>query len=237
MFERADAKVIILIMLMAIILAVTAALAYFVLRNRPEYPDGTYTVNVEDQVVLVESDPRLAVRIISTPAPVQEVIAPILTLPAEGQGGTESGGNIITATVVPPVATQIIITPLPEALSPTLPPPTAVPRPSQVIIENYQVVQGDTLYGITTKRNTTIALMARYGISASRLVPGTMVPLPVANPAYCPGTFPYVVQEEDTLSTIAIKCGTTVATLKQINGFGDVYRLDVTEVICVPNPP
>jgi hypothetical protein len=79
--------------------------------------------------------------------------------------------------------------------------------------------------------------MARYGISASRLVPGTMVPLPVANPAYCPGTFPYVVQEEDTLSTIAIKCGTTVATLKQINGFGDVYRLDVTEVICVPNPP
>ena len=144
MFERADAKVIILIMLMAIILAVTAALAYFFLLNRPEYPEGTYTTNVEDQVVLVESDPRMAVRIVSTPAPVQEILPPVATLPVEGQGGTESGGTEGDPTAVPLEVTQIIVTPLPEALSPvlptpTLPPPTAVPRPNQVIIENYQV--------------------------------------------------------------------------------------------------
>ena len=71
MFERADFKVIILIMLMAIILAVTAALAYFYLINRPEYPDGTYQTTVEGQVILVESDPDLAAHIISTAVPEQ----------------------------------------------------------------------------------------------------------------------------------------------------------------------
>jgi len=242
MFERADARVIILIMLMAIILAVTAALAYFYLLTRPEYPDGTYTVTVEDQLVLVESDPESAVRLVSTSVPEQPA-APENIIPPEGQGGTESGEPEENVTAIPITMTPIDVTSIPVTAAPptvappTAAPPTAVPRPNQVIIENYQVVQGDTLYSITTKRNTSISLMARYGISASTLVPGTVIPLPVANPAYCPGTFPYVVQEEDTLSTIAIKCGTTVDTLKQINGFGDVYRLDVTDVICVPNPP
>ena len=239
MFEKADAKVIILIMLMAIILAVTAALAYFYLINRPEYPDGTYQTTVEGQVILVESDPELAVRVVSTAVPEQQII-PEITISPEGQngdtGGLEEGA---TATAIPIITmTPIAITPIPVTPIPPTPiPPTAVPRPSQVIFENYQVVPGDTLYGITTKRNTTIALMARYGIDATDIVPGTTISLPVANPAYCPGTFPYVVQEEDTLSTIAIKCETTVATLMQINGFGPDYRLDVTSVICVPNPP
>jgi LysM repeat protein len=58
----------------------------------------------------------------------------------------------------------------------------------------------------------------------------------VANPAYCPGTFPYVVEQGDTLASIARKCGTTVQNLMQINGFGPNFRLDVTAVICVPNP-
>ena len=237
MFGRADPKVIILIMLIAIILAVTVALAYFYLLTRPEYPEGTYSVTVEDKVVLVESDPKLAVRIISTPVPEQEIVAPVEPLPPENTGETETNTDSGTGdgepTAVPPVDTAIPVQPLPA----TLPPPTPTPRPNQVIIENYQVVQGDTLYGITTKRNTSISLMARYGISARKLVPGTFISLPIANPAYCPGNFPYVVLEEDTLSTIAIKCRTTVATLKEINGFSDNYRLDVTDVICVPNQP
>jgi LysM repeat protein len=234
MFEKADAKVIILIMLMAIILAVTAALAYFYLINRPAYPDGTYLTTVEDQVILVESDPELAAYIISTPVP-EQAVAPEITVTQDGQEGG-SGGQEENVTAVP--VTSITVTPIPVTPIPVTPiPPTAVPRPNQVIFENYQVAQGDTLYSISTKYNTTIALMARYGIDATDIVPGTVIHLPVANPAYCPGNFPYVVEEGDTLSTIAIKCGTTVATLKQINGFGDNYRLDVTSVICVPNPP
>jgi len=239
MFEKADAKVIILIMLMAIILAVTAALAYFYLINRPEYPDGTYQTNIEGQVILVESDPDLAARIISTPVP-EQPIAPVITIPTDGQDGNTGGleDNVTVVPVTPIPVTPIPVTPIPVTPIPVTPvPPTAVPRPNQVIFVNYQVAQGDTLYSISIKHNTTIALMARYGIDATDIVPGTTISLPVANPAYCPGNFPYVVEEGDTLSTIAIKCRTTVATLKQINGFGDNYRLDVTSVICVPNPP
>ena len=93
MFEKADAKVIILIMLMAIILAVTAALAYFYLINRPEYPDGTYQTTIEGQVILVESDPELAARIISTPV-AEQPVAPVITIPPDGQGGGEDGGEV-----------------------------------------------------------------------------------------------------------------------------------------------
>ncbi len=242
MFSRADAKVIILIMLMAIILAVTAALAYFYILNRPEYPEGTYTVIVEGEEILIDSDPELSVRLLQTPE-IQQPALPEVTVDNGQGGGDGSGATLIPPTVPPPVVTPLPVTPIPVTPIPPTPipptpiPPTPLPPVPQVIIENYQVVQGDTLYGITTKRNTTIALMARYGIDATDLVPGTFIPLPVANPAYCPGNFPYVVQEDDTLSSIAIKCETTVAILKQINGFGDNYRLDVTDVICVPNPP
>ncbi len=241
MFERADAKVIILIMLMAIILAVTAALAYFYLINRPEYPDGTYETVIEGAVILVDADPDMGVRIVSTPNPEQAVL-PVITVSPGGQGGEEGNVTVIPMTVPPAVISPIPLTPIPvtvvppTAVPPIAVPPTAVPRPSQVIFLNYQVVPGDTLYSISSKHNSTIALMARYGIDATDLVPGTVIHLPVANPAYCPGNFPYVVEEGDTLAKIAIKCGTTVATLKQINGFGDNYRLDVTDVICQPNP-
>ena len=82
--------------------------------------------------------------------------------------------------------------------------------------------------------NTSIPLMARYGIDSTDIVPGNVIQIPVANPAYCPGSEPYVVLRGDTLSSIARKCGTTVDVLKQLNGFGDVFRLDETSVICVP---
>jgi len=237
MFERADAKVIILIMLMAIILAVTAALAYFYLINRPAFPEGTYEITIDDQVILVESDPDLAVRIISTAAPIPEQpVAPDIEAPTDGEGtGDGTDGNV---TITPIPVTPITVTPIPVTPIPVTPiPPTPVPRPDQHIFVNYQVVQGDTLYSVSNKHNTTIALMARFGIDATDIVPGTTISVPVANPAYCPGNFPYIIMEGDTLSSIAIKCGTTVATLKQINGLGDNFRLDETNVLCVPNPP
>jgi LysM repeat protein len=238
MFERADFKVIILIMLMAIILAVTAALAYFYLINRPEYPEGTYETVIEGETIIVESDPQQAVRLISTPVPEQPV-APEISSPPEGTGGSETGE---IATVVPITPTAIVVTPLPvlpvTPLPATVVPPTAVPpRPNQHIFVDYQVVPGDTLWSVAGKHNTTIELMARYGIDATDIVPGTVIRLAVANPAYCPGTFPYVIRKGDTLSSIARKCGTTVENLMQINSIGPDFRLDATNVLCVPNPP
>lgn len=223
---------------MAIILAVTAALAYFFILTRPEFPEGTYTVVIDGEEIKVESEPDQIVTLLETPEVQQPALPEVTVLPDNGQGGGDGEVTVIPVTPIDPTpipVTPILPTPLPATPLPATIPPTAVPRPPQVLFENYQVVQGDTLYGITTKRNTTIALMARYGIDATDIVPGDVIPLPVANPAYCPGTTPYIVEEGDTLSSIARKCGTTIQNLKQINGFGDNFRLDVTEVICVPN--
>jgi LysM repeat protein len=244
MFSEADIKIIILIMLMAVIVAVAGALAYWFILTRDPYPEGTYELLVGDTLILVESKPNLQVKLVNTPPADEAVAEEAVQAPQEGGEQTDGSGENLS----PPDANQQIQSDggtgtgeggaQPQAQSP--PPtavPTPIPRPPQVLIESYQVPPGETLYGITTKRNTTIALMARYGISASDVVPGTVIPVAVANPNYCSGSFPYIVRENDTLSTIAIKCNTTVATLKQLNGFGENYRLDVTAVICVPNPP
>ena len=170
--------------------------------------------HLRHSLILVESDPDLTSHIISTAVPEQPV-APVITDPTDGQDG-DTGGleeNVTVVPVTPITVTPIPVTPVPPTPVPPTPvpptpvPPTAVPRPNQVIFVNYQVAQGDTLYSISSKHNTTIALMARYGIDATDIVPGTVISLPVANPAYCPGNFPYVVEDGDTLSTIAIKCG------------------------------
>ncbi len=219
---RTDGKVILLIMLLAIILALGGALAAYYLSGRPLYPDGTYETTVDDTKVLVSSNPKRTVRIVSTP-PSQEVIDNGGS--GSGQGGGEGGDP--TPVPVPPLdPTPVVV-------------PTLVPTPlpvvvDQVVFQAYTVQPGDTLYSISNKFNTTIALMARYGIDATDIVPGNVIQIPVGNPAYCPGSQPYVVRAGDTLSSIARKCGTTVETLKQLNGFGETYRLDETSVICVP---
>lgn len=229
---------------MAIILAVTAALAYFYILTRPEFPDGTFTVVIDGEEIKVVSEPDMAVTLLDLPPQVQQPALPEVTVsPDNGQGGGDGEVTTIPVTpinptpipVTPVQPTPIPVTPVQPTLLPVTIPPTAIPRPPQVLFENYQVVQGDTLFRITTKRNTTIALMARYGIDATDIIPGDVIRLPVANPAFCPGTTPYIVEEGDTLSSIALKCGTTIQNLKQINGFGDNFRLDVTQVMCVPN--
>ncbi len=222
MFARTDGKVIILIMLMAIILALGAALAYSYLLGRPEYPEGTYLVDVKDTKILVRSNPKKAVEIVNMPQQ-QELISGGEEI--SGQGGVQQEPTPVDVpTLPPPDPTPVEV--------PTLA-PTAT-RSLCVIFEQYPVQNGDTLYSISNKRNTTIALMARFGIDATDIVPGHTIPLPVADPACCPGNQPYVVRESDTLSKIAVKCETTVDHLKQINGFGETYRLDETDVICVP---
>jgi LysM repeat protein len=208
-------------MLLAIILAMAGAVAYFYLSARPDYPEGTFVTTVEDTKILVSSNPKRAVQIVSTP-PAPEVIG--------GEGGTGGAeGGDPTPVPVPSLEPTPVEVP---TLVPTLI-PTAVPV-AQVILQAYTVQPGDTLYSISNRFNTTIALMARYGIDSTDIIAGNVIQVPVANPAFCPGSQPYVVREGDTLSGIARKCGTTVDTLKQLNGFGDVFRLDETSVICVP---
>jgi LysM repeat protein len=58
--------------------------------------------------------------------------------------------------------------------------------------------------------------------------------LPVANPAFCPGSQPHVVRDQQTVSEIARAYGTTPQAIGAINGLDANYSVKTTQVICVP---
>ncbi len=138
------------------------------------------------------------------------------------------GGGDDTA-ILPTVAPS----PTPNILPSVTPGPPAV---EPVIFVSYTVQPGDTLYSISTRQDTSISLMARFGISSVNMVPGTVIQLPIGNPAYCPGNLPYAVAEGDTAFSIAAKCGTTVQELQRINNLDANFTVYSASIICVPAP-
>lgn len=230
---KADWSVYLLIGITLAVLAVTAVLAIQYLRDRAPYPDGTYLLNVEGNEVLVVSNPNTQLHFVSEGEPQtleQQQVQEQAVAENAGTGGEET--ETAAEEVVPAGATPVTPTPVVTI--------TPVSSIGDYLFVSYTVVAGDTLYSIANTRgfNTTIPLMARFGIDSTQIYAGNVIQVPVANPAVCPGNYAYVVRAGDTLSSIAIKCGTTVDNLKAINGIsGDNYRLDETSVLCVPNPP
>ena len=135
MRARTDGKVILLIMLLAIILALGGGLAAYFLAARPDYPPGTFETTVSNTKILVNSDPKRAVRIVSTPPPQQ-----ITGGDGDSGGGVGGGEGDPTPVVVPTLEPTPVIVP---TLVPTLA-PTAVPV-NQVVFQAYTVQPGDTL--------------------------------------------------------------------------------------------
>jgi LysM repeat protein len=197
-------QIAIIVIIVAIILAFGLFLAILFVQNRPA--TNTSQVVVEGVTVTLHTDPNEVVIIV------------------EGQG---QGGELPPeqATPAPPPDTPI-------------PPPTATPIPppvvDQVIFVNHTVSANDTLYNLTNRYNTTIALMARYGISAANLISGQVITIAVANPAYCPGMRAYVVRESDTPGGIARSAGITVEQFWQMNNMDANSPLRFTDVVCLP---
>lgn len=203
--------------------AVFIAIAILFIRQDAESSGSAgVPVDVGGQVIIIYPDPAMSVRVVSGQP---EGASPEATPgePATDQGtaqvGTGGQGQEPAATVPQEVA--------------TLPPPPT-PVPSQVILVNYVVVPGDTLYRLTQKHNTSIDLMARYNIAAAQIVVGNSFLLPVANPAYCPGTRPHVVRDQQTVSDIAQAYNTTPQAIAALNGLDANYSVKTTQVICVP---
>jgi LysM repeat protein len=146
--------------------------------------------------------------------------APFATFPPAVDPGQQ---QVVVATEPP--------TPIPPTLTPQ--PPTRSPDPI-IFIDPYYVQPNDSLYSIAEQQNSSIELMALWGISAEDLMPGQPIRLPVANPAYCPGSRAYVVRDKDTAFRIAVQFNTTADILRQMNGLDENYRIQVTQVICVP---
>lgn len=193
------------VIIIAIILAVGVFLAILFVQSRP--PSGTFQVTVEGVLVTVNMDPNLEA----------------IILPGQGQGGE-----------LPP-----------EQIEPTLPPPTETPIPQptetavppsvgQITFVNHQVSSGETLFSLANRYNTTIPLMARYGISSANLIPGQVIAIAVANPAYCPGRRTYVVREGDSAFGISRAAGISVEQFQQINNFDANHVLRFTDVVCLP---
>lgn len=214
------------LMFVMIFAAVVAAAVYLLFRSstvRADFPPGTRPITVGDTTVLIRADPEQEVFLV----PLDTGTSP------EGTGGQvqepeERGGGDDTA-ILPTVAP----TPTPNILPSVTPAPPAV---DPVIFIDYQVRSGDTLYSISTRQDTSISLMARYGISSVDMVPGRVIRLPIGNPAYCPGNLPYAVAEGETAFSIAVKCGTTVQVLQQLNNLDANFTIYSASIICVPGP-
>ncbi len=179
---------------------------------------------IDNTTVYVNQNPASAV-VLQGPQP------PLI--PDQQQPTTEVQPIVPTATTEPVVEVQ-----------PTQPPPPVapqvttgqgvVPNVEMIIFIDYDVAADDTLYKITTKQATSIELMAERGIDAYDLTPGARLRLPVANPAYCSGSRPYVIRPGDTASSIARTLGTTTQRLQELNNLNAEDIIKIADVLCVP---
>jgi len=213
--------VILIIITMAIILAAGSFLALTYMQRRPDAPAGTYVTNVEGVDVTVRMDPAKEVRVLS----IEEGLAeqPVETqVPDSLPDQTEVQEEPI---VIPVEAPPTPVTP---------PPPTPVPDP--IIFEQYLVQANDTLYNIANRIDSSIALMSRYGISQDDIIPGTVIQLPVGNPAHCSqGNFqPYAVGEGDTAFSIGRRFGLSADELRSINNLDENFTVYGASILCVP---
>ncbi len=212
---------ILIIIIVAMLLASGFFVAIPLLRGRPELPRGTSLIQVEGNIVRVAADPAREVMLV----------------PLGGVGGLTGDQTLVqvatgTPAVLPTTAATATTQSLPTVAPTTI---TPIPQASCIIFTNYTVASGDTLYSISRKFVTSIALMARHGISSTSLIPGSVIQVPVGDPSCCTGGWqPYVVEDGDTWFGIATQCGITTDALLQANGRASGATLYMTSVICIP---
>lgn len=231
---KVQSSIIVLMIVMAIIFGIGGYLVLIYMQNRPDVPEGTIPQIVNDTEVLLTFNPDNAVQIVGPAGPplgLEGGQQPMPQLP------TDSGGQVEQAPAEShqeqPGDVGVQQVPLPTE-TPVLPTAVPTPIPEKIIIIQYQVQGGDSLYSISERIDTSIALMASRGISADSLTPGNVIDLPVGNPAYCPGRRPYAVGEGDTAYSIGRRFGITAQDLQAINGLDANFTVRVADIICVP---
>jgi LysM repeat protein len=216
--QRRVMKVIFLLVVCAVFIAAAAILAVAII-SEPQQPTSTEIASVEQLIVvegrsvILEIDPEKAVVMGDILSPTPELQQPQF------------------------IEAEIEVASIQATLEPTAKPtlaPTATPRPEPVIFVDYLVQPGDGLYSISIEQNSSIELLAVHGVDAGDLVAGNILSIPVANPAYCPGSRAYVVRDHDTIFGIALSFNTTTEALMSTNSFPTGYIIKVAEVICIP---
>lgn len=101
---------------------------------------------------------------------------------------------------------------------------------------SYTIKQGDTLYNLARRYNTTVeAIMAvNPGIDPNNLQIGQIICIPKSStPPGCDGLY-HVVRPGDTLYNLAMKYNTTVEAIMAANPGIDPNNLQVGQLICIP---
>lgn len=114
----------------------------------------------------------------------------------------------------------------------------------------YKVVKGDTLSGIAVKYKTTVAaIKSLNGLKSDVIQIGQVLKVAGKAPAPTPAPKPaatttYKVVSGNTLSGIAVKFGTNVTAIKQLNGLssdlirvGQVLKVPATKAAAAPSTP
>lgn len=225
--RRPESSILLLMILMAIILAIGIFLAISILLDRPAAGEATTavsqelpppnTVSVEGETVTLQIDPAQRPQIIivptATPPPAVQETAPE------------------TATAAP---TAVPAQPEVQGGEGGQPQPAGGQPANHLTFINYQVQAGDNLFRIQEKHITSIALMAKHGISSWDIVVGNVLNLPVGNSASCGDWQAYVVIKGDTAFGISRRHGIALEELRLRNNLDANYSIYETQVICVP---
>ena len=124
------------------------------------------------------------------------------------------------------------------ALALTFTPIRADAAPPQGAPETYVVQPGDTLFVIATRYHTTVAAIKQLnGLGTSDLIQvGQKLLIPTGDaPAPATTAAPYIVQPDDTLYRIALRHGTTVRALQDLNTLANPNLIAPGQAIAIPH--
>jgi LysM repeat protein len=147
-------------------------------------------------------------------------------------------GPTATPTTAPPTATPTATVGPTVTPGPT-PTATATTTPSSGCVAFWTVRFGDTLSGIARQFGTTVAAIAAANniVNVNFIRVGQVLCIPsgvTPQPTPVPSTCTYVVVRGDTLTSIAIRFGTSVQALAAQNGILNPNRIFVGQKLVIP---
>lgn len=223
--QRQNMKMVFVLMVSAVFCAVATFVALALIIDRsntpPQSGEVPIMITVAGTSVALYPDSNKTVLLVSE--------AGTVVAPESGESAQATTDASATEALV---ATEAVIIAPTMTPSPIPPPPT--PVPPSIIFTPYVVQTGDSLYSITQKQNTSIDLMALYGIDSTDLVAGNTLNLPIANPAYCPGMIPHIVRDQQTVYSIAKMYGSSPQAIASANNLDASYTIKTTQVLCIP---